>query len=251
MASRDEITKFLNSYLKTDSIKDSAYNGMQVEGRETVKNIVFGVSACLELFRRAAADRCDMIIVHHGLIWSSPVVYAGSVKKRLEILFEAGITLLAYHLPLDMHKKAGNNIQIIKYLGAGKIKPFGIYNGRAIGFCGAFSRPRSLDWINGVLRNKLQANPVSHAFGPRKIRTLGVVSGGAARVLTQAVEKKLDLYITGETGEFAQEMCREEKINFISAGHYNSEKAGILALMKTVGNKFKAKCRFIDIPNQA
>jgi len=44
-------------------------------------------------------------------------------------------------------------------------------------------------------------------------------------------------------------LCRENKLSFISLGHYNSEKIGITKLAGVIKNKFKVKTCFIDIPN--
>ncbi len=65
----------------------------------------------------------------------------------------------------------------------------------------------------------------------------------------EAAEAGIDLYITGEVSEFVQEMARESGTNFISAGHYNTEKPGVLALEKILRSKFKVKTDFIDVPN--
>jgi putative NIF3 family GTP cyclohydrolase 1 type 2 len=42
---------------------------------------------------------------------------------------------------------------------------------------------------------------------------------------------------------------KEEKIHFISGGHYATEKFGIIALSEHLAKKFKIKVKFIDIPN--
>ena len=67
----------------------------------------------------------------------------------------------------------------------------------------------------------------------------------------QAVAAGLDLYITGEVSEPVQEFARESRANFIAAGHYNTEKPGVMALADILENKFKVKTEFIDIPNPA
>ncbi len=246
---RDRIISFVDGYLDSKSVKDASQNGLQVEGKAEVKKIVFGVSASLELFRRAAAAGADMIVVHHGLFWgrSSPV--RGPFRKKLETLLYGGITLAAWHLPLDKHPVIGNNAQILKFLGAGSLKPFGTYNDESIGFKGTFARPRPVSGVMKTLRDKLSSDIISANFGPKKIRTAGVVSGGAARMFEQAIEAGLDLYITGEVSEFVQEMARENGANFIAAGHYNTEKAGVWALEKVLRAKFRVRTEFIDVPN--
>ncbi|OGS07591.1 MAG: Nif3-like dinuclear metal center hexameric protein [Elusimicrobia bacterium RIFOXYA12_FULL_51_18] len=246
---RDKIINFINEYLDGKNIKDASQNGLQVEGRAEIKKVVFGVSASLELFRRAVSSSADMIVVHHGLLWGRSFPIQGSFRRKLEMLLNNGITLAAWHLPLDKHPVAGNNAQILKFLGAGHLKPFGTYDGETIGFKGVFRRPRPLSEIATILKHKLSAEIRPLNFGPKKIRTLGVVSGGGQRMFDQAIAAGLDLYITGEISEFVQETARENKANFLSAGHYNTEKAGVWALERLLRSKFGIKTEFIDVPN--
>ena len=70
-------------------------------------------------------------------------------------------------------------------------------------------------------------------------------------MFSQAVEAGLDLYLTGEVREQTQEYARESRANFIAAGHYNSEKPGVMALAGVLEKKFGVKTEFIDIPNPA
>jgi dinuclear metal center YbgI/SA1388 family protein len=249
MTNRDKIIKFINDHLGAGKIKDTSQNGLQVEGGAEINKIAFGVSASLELFKRAAASGADMVIVHHGLFWNRPDLIKGAFGGKISLLLKNGINLAAWHLPLDKHPVIGNNAQIMKLLGAKTLKPFGLYNEELIAFKGTFARPKSAAEIISVLKKKLGAEIRHFGFGPKMIKTLGVVSGGAESMFTQAIEAGLDLYITGEAGEFVQEMARENHTSFISAGHYNTEKPGIWALENLVRSKFKVKTEFIDIPN--
>lgn len=249
MEKREKIVSFLNSYLDIKNIKDSSQNGLQCEGTENIKKIVFGVSISLKLIEKAIKEKADMIIVHHGLLWGRSNIFKGPFKKKLQLLFKNNISLIAYHLPLDKHIKVGNNAQIMNYFGAKQIKPFGAYDGETIGFKGTFPKQKPLYEVIKIISDKLNSKVVCLQFGPEKIKTLGVISGGAQSMFHQAIDEKLDLYITGEISEFVQEMARENNINFISAGHYNSEKTGIWALEKLIKSKFKVETKFIDVPN--
>jgi len=251
MADRDKIVAFTDSYLDSKRIKDSSQNGLQSEGRREVSKIAFGVSASLECIKRAAAAGADMLITHHGLLWGRSEPFSGCFKRKLETLFGSGLSLCAWHLPLDKHPVCGNNARLLKMLGAGALRPFGSYDGETIGFSGTFSKPLSMGEIAASLAIKLDAEPLCFRFGAEKIRTVAVVSGGAARMFDQAVAAGLDLYITGEAGEFVQEFARESRANFISAGHYNTEKPGVQALAEVLEKKFRVKTEFIDIPNPA
>lgn len=251
MAQRDKIAAFVNSYLDSDKIKDSSQNGLQCEGRAEVKKIAFGVSASLECIKRSAACGADMLIVHHGLLWGWSQPFSGPFKRKLEALFGGGLSLCAWHLPLDKHRDCGNNARLLKLLGAGKLKPFGTYKCETIGFSGTFPKPLSMGDIAATLAIKLDAEPLCFRFGTEKIRTAGVISGGAAGMFYQSVKAGLDIYITGEVSESAQEFARETSSNFIAAGHYNTEKPGVMALAAVLEKKFGVKTEFIDIPNPA
>ncbi|MFA6316913.1 MAG: Nif3-like dinuclear metal center hexameric protein [Elusimicrobiota bacterium] len=249
MTDRDDIIRFLDGYLSVKDIKDRSMNGLQVEGISRVSKVAFGVSASLKLFERAAEWGAEMVVVHHGMLWGQSQVFKGPFKMRVESLLRSKMTLLAYHLPLDNHPKVGNNIQILSYFQARRVKPFGVYNGVSLGFHGTLPKPLSLLQVCGVLKERLGSSPIVFPFGPARVRALGVISGGAADMLGHAVEAGLDLYITGEANEPLQEACRENGINCLAAGHYNSEKAGVLALAGLVRSRFRVATRFVDVPN--
>lgn len=251
MADRDKIVAFADSYLESANVKDSSQNGLQFEGRAEVKKIAFGVSASFECIKRAAAGGADMLIVHHGLLWGQSQPFTGPFKRKLAELVNNDLSLCAWHLPLDKHRVVGNNARLLKLLGAGNPRPFGAYHGESIGFSGAFGKPLAMGDIAAALAIKLDAEPLCFRFGREKIRTAGVVSGGAANMFGQAVQAGLDLYITGEVAEGTQEYARETRSNFIAAGHYNTEKPGVMALAAVLEKKFKVKTEFIDIPNPA
>lgn len=249
MTDRDKIAAFADAYLGSARIKDSSQNGLQVEGRAAVRKVAVGVSASLECIRRAADWGADMLVVHHGLLWGRPVPVTGAFKKKIETLLGAGMSLCAWHLPLDMHPIVGNNARLLAMLGAKRLKPFGTYDGETIGFSGALPRPLEIGEVAAALALKLDAEPLCFRFGKKKIRTVGAISGGAARMFDQAIAAGLDLYITGETAEPAQETAREAAANFIAAGHYNTEKPGVLALAGVLEKKFGVRTEFIDVPN--
>ncbi|WP_424245834.1 dinuclear metal center YbgI/SA1388 family protein [Elusimicrobium posterum] len=247
MTKRKEIISFVNEFLNSAAIQDKSANGLQVEGREEIKKIVFGVSANAELFKAAAAHNADMVIVHHGLFWGTQQILTGPFKKRVEILIKNDINLAAWHLPLDMHKDIGNNAAMAKMLGLKKIRPFGKYHGVEIGYCGALSKPQNMAGIKKLLGAQHPAAELN--FGPAKIETVAIVSGGGYDMLPQAIEKGIDLFITGSSEEYVHETAREGKINYLGLGHYNSETYGIKNLMQIIQKRFKIEVYFVDIPN--
>ncbi|MFL6294175.1 MAG: Nif3-like dinuclear metal center hexameric protein, partial [Thermoanaerobaculia bacterium] len=78
MIGRNELVAYLDEYLDATNGRDYGPNGLQVEGKEEIRKIVTGVSACHELFVRAREAGADAVLVHHGLFWEGmPRVLTG------------------------------------------------------------------------------------------------------------------------------------------------------------------------------
>ncbi|MCX7647430.1 MAG: Nif3-like dinuclear metal center hexameric protein [Elusimicrobiales bacterium] len=246
---RDKITRFINEYLKIRDFADSSFNGLQVEGKNEIKKILFAVSYSKIIGDYAAKHNFDMIIVHHGLFWGKEQPITGIFKKRIEPLIKNDINLLAYHLPLDAHPKIGNNISLIKLFPIKNITPFGDYKGKKIGFKAVFKKPVELREIIETIKKNISKNPLVLNFGEKKINSMAVISGGASSFLEQAINEKIDLYLTGEPSEYVFELAKESKKNFIAAGHYRTEVFGIKNLQNIIRKKFKPKTEFLDTEN--
>src|SRR5919106_5167525 len=97
MARRDEIGAYLDELLEIDSFSDYGPNGLQVPGAAEVSLVVTGVTAQRELFERAAEAGTQLVLCHHGLFWDfHPRALGPAMKERLELLFDAGISLPRY-----------------------------------------------------------------------------------------------------------------------------------------------------------
>ncbi|HEY5719319.1 MAG TPA: Nif3-like dinuclear metal center hexameric protein, partial [Gammaproteobacteria bacterium] len=113
-----ELVSYLDSVLEAGRFRDYCPNGLQVEGTRPVRRLVAGVSASLALVEAAVERGADALLVHHGYFWKgeSPVL-VGVKRRRLAALLGAGVSLIAYHLPLDAHPQWGNNAQFGHLLG--------------------------------------------------------------------------------------------------------------------------------------
>ncbi|HEU5376563.1 MAG TPA: Nif3-like dinuclear metal center hexameric protein [Ktedonobacteraceae bacterium] len=250
-ARRDEIVRFLDDYLHIANFRDYCPNGMQVIGRPTVGRVALGVSANLECFRLAAEGQADMLITHHGLFWENmPQTVGTMMKSRLKMLFENDITLLGYHLPLDAHPELGNNALWLKQLGF-ELEDInlGIARGKPIGAVGNAPKRSTLHNLVEQITQIAGAQPRVYAYGSQTVRRLGVVTGGGYHNLTDAIALGCDTFLTGETGEPSEGIAREEGINFIGVGHYNSEKLGVQALGELLQVRFGVTAFFCDVPN--
>ena len=102
-----DLIRDLNTLLMPENYRDYAPNGLQVEGRGEITRVVTGVTACLELIRRAAELKADLLLVHHGWFWKHEDPRITGLKgRRVRELIAADINLAGYHLPLDDHLQA-------------------------------------------------------------------------------------------------------------------------------------------------
>ena len=249
-----DVVSFLDSTLKIDEFKDYGTNGLQVEGSQEVDTIVTGVSACAELFDRAIKLDADLIVVHHGLIWGGLAAITGATARRVGMLLANGMSLAAYHLPLDSHPRLGNNVGLCDALGlAGERETFGDVRGHALGMAGSWTSPLSrTDAINriaaGVLGN-VQPQFV-FPYGPEVVRKVGLCTGAASDLLEDAAEAGCDLFITGELAERAGALAKELQITLIAAGHYATEVFGPQRLAQELQRRFlDLGVHFVQVPS--
>ncbi len=251
-ADRDEITRFLDGFLDIARFRDLAPNGMQVIGKPRVRRVALGVSANLALIEAAAAKKADMLICHHGLFTDrDPRPILAREKRRLKALFDADMTLLGYHLPLDAHPEVGNNVQWLRRLGFGvESLDFAVWQGQAIGAIGVVEgEPPTLDALVEQVAAIAGAAPRVYAFGPERIARLAVSTGAAPGSLVEAITRGCDAYLTGETSEGTQALASEGAANFIAAGHYNTERLGVQALGELLRDRFGVETFFIEVSN--
>jgi dinuclear metal center YbgI/SA1388 family protein len=250
MADRDVLVRELNELLEIERIEDYCPNGLQVEGAREVTRVVAGVSASAALFEAALERGAQMVLVHHGLLWSKeiePIV--GSLRRRLKLLLANDMNLVAYHLPLDRHEELGNNALGLRALGVESLQPFGKHRGGTqIGYRGECA-PVDIETLGRRVAEQFDRAPLIFAHGPAEIRSIAMVSGGAARSIDEAVEEGIDCYITGEPAEWIPQYAREEGIHFIAAGHHATERSGVQALCRWLTEHHGIEAQYVEIPN--
>jgi dinuclear metal center YbgI/SA1388 family protein len=241
----------LDELLEPSAFRDGGPNGLQVPGTPEVARVVTGVTAQRVLHERAVELEAQLVLVHHGLFWDfQPTGLTPVLAERLRPLFKHDINLAAYHLPLDAHPEVGNNAILAERLGCERHEPFGEVLGTPIGRLGSFPGDGipAADLFARV-REVTGREPTVFDGGPDRVRQIGIVSGSAAGRLTEAVERGLDAFLTGEPREHVMAEAYEAGIHFIAAGHYATETFGVRALGDWLAERFGLEHVWVDIPN--
>lgn len=243
-----ELVTFLDDLLNVKDISDTSQNGLQIDNSGEVKKVGLAVDASAASFQKAKELNVDFLLVHHGLFWDKSVTLIGALYQRVKILMDSDIALYGAHLPLDMHPEVGNNAQIANVLGWPTAGDFGDYHGNILGKEIRFDKPVNLLDIADQLAEKLHCEPLVWDFGPKTIQYMGYVSGGGIKMLEQAIDAGMDLYITGEPSHSIYWIAKEAGINVILAGHYATETLGVKAVGEKIRETFGLVVEFIDLP---
>ena len=252
MEQRNDVVEYLNRTLDVESIKDYCPNGLQVEGRAQIKHVVSGVTASSRFLEAAIEAGADAVLVHHGYFWSGESqVLTGMKLNRIRLLLEANVSLLAYHLPLDVHPSLGNNAQLAKLLGAtveGRVAAGGT---DGLLFSGRLKKPMpNADFIEYIAR-QLGRKVTAVGRSDRSIERVAWCSGGAQRFLEQASKLGVDAYISGEISEQTTHEARENGVLYIAGGHHATERLGVQALGIKLSEQLQLTHQFIDVDNPA
>lgn len=262
MTDRQALLDAFNNLLIPERFTDYAPNGLQVEGKASIRKIISGVTASRALIEAAITIKADAIFVHHGLFWRGQTgVVTGWMRERLKLLLAHDINLFAYHLPLDAHPTLGNNAQLGQQLGlmgsdateSGSITHFG---------------EQQLGWMVNIERRNITAlhqpepllkhleftlnRPVSSVFtNNNTIKNIAWCTGGAQNYFEAAINAGADAFITGEISEPQAHLARECGVAYFACGHHATERYGAPAVAGYIAEKMGFEHQFIEIDNPA
>ncbi|MEC5210454.1 dinuclear metal center YbgI/SA1388 family protein [Psychrobacter sp. PL15] len=261
------LTQFCDDYLSAAAFKDYAPNGLQVDGGRPIRRIVTGVTACEALIDAAITDNADAIMVHHGYFWKGePAPIVGMKGQRIRKLLQNGISLIAYHLPLDGHPVIGNNVKLAEALNMTITEALYPNDSHPVGNI-ATCAPQTAHSLSAIITEALGRAPLhisgdynaadntadnnSTATHSKRLERIGICTGGAQDMIEQAAVMGCDAFISGEISERTTHIARELGIDYFACGHHATERGGIRALGELIAQHFSVPVTFIDIDNPA
>ncbi|WP_395007337.1 Nif3-like dinuclear metal center hexameric protein, partial [Undibacterium sp.] len=224
---RNALAQFLANELQVARFRDYCPNGLQVEGRKEIKRIISGVTACQALLDEAVRLEADAVLVHHGYFWrGEDMRVIGQKFQRLKTLIDNGISLFAYHLPLDSHPVLGNNAQLATLFG---FEVTGRFGEDDLGWLGKKSAGETVTvgQLAAHISAKLGREALMIGDADQRVDTIAWCSGAAQNMFGGAIEAGASVYISGEISEPTVHLARESGVAYLACGHHASERYGV------------------------
>ena len=207
------------------------------------------MTASQALLDAAVEAEADVVLVHHGYFWKGEDArVTGMKRRRLQTLLGHDISLLAYHLPLDLHPEVGNNVQLARQLEITVEGPLDPDNPKVVGLLGSLAEPMTAGDFSRRVQEVLGREPLL-VEGTGMVRRIGWCTGGGQGYIDDAIAAGVDLFLTGEASEQTFHSARENGVSFIAAGHHATERYGVQALGDYLARRFAIEHLFIDCPN--
>lgn len=248
-----ELDVWFKSFLKPELYpQDPSRNGIQIQNSDPdnkqIKKVAVAVDACYETAIKAAKQGADVLFVHHGLFWGGCEPIVGTTYNRYQAFLKNDLALYAMHIPLDANNPYGNNYGLANRIGLTNLQEFGQWRGMTLGVMGELSKECTVSELAQKVLNPNETPLKILNFGKEKIKTVGIISGGAADDVYQAIEQGLDVYITGEVNHELFHYVKESKMNLIAGGHYQTETVGINLVRQKIEKELGLETVFIDVP---
>ena len=252
MISLSSLVDYGNRTLQVSRYQDYCPNGLQVAGSDEIKTLISGVTASERFLDASISAGADAVLVHHGYFWKGESsVLVGMKYRRIRRLIENNVALLAYHLPLDCHIEFGNNAQLAKRFGFSVIDQHTAGGVEGLLWEGELAEPESAEQFIARVSAALGRDVLAVGRQDRDIQKIAWCSGGAQRLLNDAVELGVDAFISGEISEQTTHEAEEQGVLYIAAGHHATERYAVQAFGAHLASRFDLNHRYIDVDNPA
>ena len=244
------LRNYCDQLLASADFRDYCPNGLQVEGSRPVNRLITGVTASKAFIDAAIGMGADAVLVHHGYFWKGePPCLVGMKGRRIQALVRSGLSLYAYHLPLDAHPELGNNRQLARVLGILEASPVVSATGPL--WQGQLPRPMAAEDFAAWTARALGREPLHISAHGRPIESLAWCTGAAQGYIEEAADLGVDGFLSGEISEQTTHQARELGVDYFAAGHHATERYGVQALGTHLAERFGFEHRFLDMDNPA
>ncbi len=235
MTTVKDIYDFLNTYCPYELAEEWDNPGLNV-GRmdRPVERLLLALDPTEQAIAAAEAADCQLLLTHHPLIFSpeKQVNSETDTGRHILSLAEKGIAHIACHTNLDA-AEGGVNTCLAACCGMEQSEEFS-----------GLGRIGEVDTTVTELVTRLKKElPTEYCLGVRcheEIRKIALVGGSGGSLLEDAVRLGCDTFVTGEYKHNHALFAREQGINLLMFGHYETEYIVLAPLAKALREAFPA-----------
>ncbi|MCR5312250.1 MAG: Nif3-like dinuclear metal center hexameric protein [Bacteroidaceae bacterium] len=215
-----------------------------------------GALLCLdvteEVLDEAISYGCNMVISHHPLLFRPLKSISGRdyIERCVIKAIKNNITIYSAHTNLDS-TKGGVNYKIAEKLGLEHLEWLEPKTGydAGEGVIGLLKEPMEKEDFIALVKEQFDVDCVRYnSWNGEKVQRVALCGGAGAFLIQKAVEKKADVFITGEIG-YHRFFGYEDEILLMELGHFESEQYTyeiVRDIIKNVAPELKVQNTSID-----
>lgn len=211
------------------------------DNRREIKKIQISLDATERAIDNAIENNVDMIVTHHPMIFKGikNIDYSTVLGRKIIKLIENKINLYTLHTNLDSALD-GLNDYLLKLLDVKEAKIIDEnMNGTSCGIGRIYKLEQEvliMDYLQ-FLKEKLDIKNVRLVGNEvLKVKKIAIINGSGMSYWRKVKKLDADLFITGDIGYHEALDAKEEGLNLIDIGHFESER-NFNKLLKTYFEK--------------
>ena len=212
---------------------------------EVVNKVILGLELTDSLLEEAILKECDLIIVHHPLIFKplKKIISQDVIGSKVIKLIKENISLYVAHTNLDT-TLGGLNDYVASKLGI-QVDTIKVDDEIPNIRVGSIKEMTMLDLAKHV-KSSLDLDYL-HYCGDEKtlVSRVGLCTGSGMSFYKEAMSKEVDVFITGDMKYHDATLSVDMKVPIIDATHYGSEILVSEFLYSELNKSFKGNIEFV------
>lgn len=192
-----------------------------------IHGIVVALDATDEVIDAAIAQKANLLITHHPLIFGkiSKINMQDTVGKRLMKLIRNGINCYAAHTNFDVKVMAQLAASMLGLEAPEVLEITAVTDGIAegIGRVSDVYESTAKTWIEKLKASFELENVIVYGATDKIVKRVAISPGSGKGMAEHALQKRADLLITGDIGHHDGIDAVEAGLTVVDAGHYGLE----------------------------
>ena len=243
----EDIINFLEKKYSPELAEKWDNSGLIIGRKESnISAVMICLDITADVIEQAAANRAELIISHHPLIFSEikRITNDTLLGEKILKLAEKNIAVYSMHTNVDSAVH-GLNDYILDKLSLGGEKSVWLKNENypesGLGRILKLKKEDSLHNIIKIIKERLNLKKIRIAGNEnKKIKKIAVLTGSGGSLISE-IDKTVDLYITGDLKHHETLDALEEGLTLIDLGHYESENIFSELIKKDLEEFFNGK----------